>query len=143
MSDPAKSPDLSEIANRSLPVGQVERPTAGWLRTVRETLGLTLADMAKRLGITPPAVRSFEQAEAEDRITLASLRRTADAMGCELIYALVPRPGTLPAPVESDEPRKPKRTAVKTPTPPPEPRGTASDTNIVTDLTWRTLHGDS
>ena len=99
--------------------------------------------MAKRIGVTPPAVRSFEQAEAEDRITLASLRRTADAMGCELIYALVPRPAKLPTSAETDEPRKPRRAAAEPRTPPPEPRDADQGAGKVTDLTWRTLHGDS
>ena len=140
---PTKPLHLSEIADRTLPVGQVERPSAGWLRTLRETLGLTLADMAKRIGVTPPAVRSFEQAEAEDRITLASLRRTANAMGCDLIYALVPRRDTLPALAETEESRKPRHIAVKPRTPPPEARAAGADADKVTDLTWRTLHGDS
>jgi predicted DNA-binding mobile mystery protein A len=139
----SESSKLAKLADRSLPVGQIERPTAGWLRTLREALELTLAEMAKRLGITPPAVRSFEQAEAEDRITLASLRRTADAMGCELIYALVPRTGTLSAPAETEVLRKPRRTAVAPQTPPPESREPDHNTSKVTDLTWRTLHGDS
>lgn len=132
--------NLSEMADRSLPIGQVERPGAGWLRTIREVLGLTLADLAKRLGVTPPAVRSFEQAEGEDRITLASLRRTADAMDCELIYALVPRTGTFAALAEA---RGRGRTQVETPAPPSATHDADSDANKVTDLTWRTLHGDS
>lgn len=131
---------LAETTDRSLPVGQVVRPTAGWLRTVREALDLTLAGLAKRLGITPPAVRSFEQAEAEDRITLASLRRTADAMDCELIYALVPRTGTFAALAEA---RGRGRTQVETPAPPSATHDADSDANKVTDLTWRTLHGES
>ena len=89
-------------------------------------------------------MRSFEQAEADDRITLASLRRTADAMGCELVYALVPRPGTLPAHAVADEPRKSRRAPVEPRTPPPAPesQNVAGGDSIVTDLTWRTLHGE-
>jgi hypothetical protein len=40
------------------------------------------------------AIQQFEQAEAEDRITLRALRRVAGAMGCELVYALVPKSGS-------------------------------------------------
>ena len=36
-----------------------------------------------------------EKAEAEDRITLKSLRALADALDCDLVYALVPRAGSL------------------------------------------------
>jgi hypothetical protein len=39
-------------------------------------------------------VQQLEKAEATDRITLGALRRAAEAMGCELVYALVPKSGT-------------------------------------------------
>ena len=39
-------------------------------------------------------MQKFERAEATDRITLGSLRRVADAMGCDLVYALVPKSGS-------------------------------------------------
>jgi predicted DNA-binding mobile mystery protein A len=71
------------------------RPRRGWLRAIREGLGLTLAQVAKRVGNLPPRIREFELAEAQDRITLRSLRRVAAAMGCELVYAIVPKSGTI------------------------------------------------
>jgi predicted DNA-binding mobile mystery protein A len=71
------------------------RPRRGWLRAIREGLGLTLAEVAKRTGNLPPRIREFESAEAEDRIMLRSLRRVAAAMGCEVVYAIVPRDGTI------------------------------------------------
>jgi predicted DNA-binding mobile mystery protein A len=67
------------------------RPAHGWLRTVREALGLTLNTVGKRTRNSRSDVRSFERAEARDRITLRSLRKVADAMGCELVYAVVPK----------------------------------------------------
>ncbi len=63
----------------------------GWLRAIRETLGMTSAALGQRLGITASGVRKLEQAEAADAITLATLRRMAEALGCELHHALVPR----------------------------------------------------
>ena len=90
--------------SRTTPIGHIIRPTVGWLRTTRDLLGFTLTNLAQRLKVTPPAVRSFEQAEAEDRITLASLRRVAAAMNCELIYALVPRTGAALPLVENKSP---------------------------------------
>jgi transcriptional regulator with XRE-family HTH domain len=82
-----------ELARLSDPaaVAETAEPATGQLRAMRDHLGLTLAEMGRRIGVTPPAVRSFEQAEAEDRITLASLRRVAAAMECDLSYTLKPR----------------------------------------------------
>jgi predicted DNA-binding mobile mystery protein A len=72
------------------------RPSQGWLRAVREALGLSLEEVAHKLGkVDRRRVLEFEEGEANDRITLRSLKRVADAMGCELVYAIVPKSGTL------------------------------------------------
>jgi predicted DNA-binding mobile mystery protein A len=61
---------------------------------VREALGITLDQIGKQIGSSRQAVQQLERAEARDRITLGALRRAAEAMGCELVYALVPKSGT-------------------------------------------------
>lgn len=66
-------------------------PPAGWAKAIREALGMSGAAFARRLGLTPAGVRKLEQAEARGTITLASLRKLAQALDCELKYALVPR----------------------------------------------------
>jgi predicted DNA-binding mobile mystery protein A len=63
----------------------------GWVRAVREALGMSAAVLAARLGTTAGAVTRLEQSEAADRIRLDTLRRAADALGCDLVYLLVPR----------------------------------------------------
>lgn len=70
-------------------------PPGGWLRTLREALGMTRTQLAARLGITPPSVLDLERSEAERRITLESLDRVANAMGCRVVYAVVPKDGSL------------------------------------------------
>ncbi|MCX5946566.1 MAG: mobile mystery protein A [Cyanobacteria bacterium] len=78
---------LQDAASHPLP----PRPPAGWLRAIREALGMTSAVLAGRLGVTASGARKLEQAEAIDAITLGTLRRVADALDCDLQYALVPR----------------------------------------------------
>ncbi len=67
------------------------RPQSGWARAIRESLGMSAAALARRLGISQAGVRKLEGAEASDAITLATLRKLAGALDCELHYALVPR----------------------------------------------------
>lgn len=67
------------------------RPQPGWVRAIRESLGMSASAFARRLGMTHAGVRGLESAEASDAITLASLRKLAQALDCELQYALVPR----------------------------------------------------
>ena len=71
------------------------RPRRGWLRAIREGLGFTLENVGKTLGQSRRRIQEFENAEANDRITLHSLRRVAAAMDCELVYAIVPKSGTI------------------------------------------------
>ncbi len=133
------SSNPADTTDRKLSIGQIVRPESGWLRTVRERLGLTLAQMAGRLKVTPPAVRSFEQAEVEDRITLASLRRAAAAMECDLIYTLVPRTERS----SNRRQRQPAPAAPAKPVLPPDTRGRDDSDSIVTDLTRHTEYGES
>lgn len=67
------------------------RPPRGWIRAVREALGMTTAQLAQRLGIAQPSAVGLEKAEASKAITLATLERAARALDCTLVYALVPR----------------------------------------------------
>ena len=67
------------------------RPGSGWVRAIRESVGMSAAAFARRLGMSHAGVRKLENSEATDAITLASLRKLAAALDCELQYALVPR----------------------------------------------------
>lgn len=78
---------LTRWRSAELPV----RPPSGWIKAIREALGMPAAHLAKRLGLVPSTVLRLETSEADDTITLSSLRRVAEALGCELQYALVPK----------------------------------------------------
>lgn len=67
------------------------RPASGWVKAIRQALGMSSLALAKRLEISDSAVRKLEVAESNDAITLGTLRKMASALDCELQYALVPR----------------------------------------------------
>lgn len=66
------------------------RPPKGWLRAIRDALGMTSAQLAKRLDVSQPRIIELEQSEAGGNVTLNTLQRAAGALGCKLVYALVP-----------------------------------------------------
>jgi predicted DNA-binding mobile mystery protein A len=68
-----------------------QRPARGWLRAVREAIGLKQETVAQKIGVTRPSYRDLEASEARGSIRLSSLIRAADAMDCEVVYFLVPR----------------------------------------------------
>jgi predicted DNA-binding mobile mystery protein A len=89
---------LHQLTQALVPFRDAEsavRPSRGWLRAIRESLGLTLEQVGRAMDRTRQDTLAFERSEAEDRITLKSLRRVAEAMGCELVYAVIPKSGTL------------------------------------------------
>lgn len=77
------------------------RPPAGWIRAIRDALGMSGADLAKRMGVSQPRVAQMEKAEVLGDIKISTLERVADALGCDLVYALVPRSGSLEADVRT------------------------------------------
>jgi predicted DNA-binding mobile mystery protein A len=72
------------------PVTRFKPPVRGWIKAIREALGMSSAQLAKRLKIKQPTVVAMEQSEMKGTIQLATLRRIAEAMNCTLVYALVP-----------------------------------------------------
>ncbi|MFI5399843.1 MAG: mobile mystery protein A [SAR324 cluster bacterium] len=71
------------------PVSRFKPPVRGWIKAIREGLGMSSAQLARRLRIKQPSVVAIEQSELKGTIQLATLRRVAEAMNCTLVYALV------------------------------------------------------
>jgi predicted DNA-binding mobile mystery protein A len=72
------------------PLAQNPRPSKGWIRAIRDALGMTSAQLAQRLGVSQPRIIELEKSEASGTVTLNTLQRAAEALGCRLVYALVP-----------------------------------------------------
>jgi predicted DNA-binding mobile mystery protein A len=73
------------------PLTNQARPARGWIRAIREALGMTTGQLAKRLGVHQPRVIELERGEATGNITVKSLERAAEALGCRLVYTFVPK----------------------------------------------------
>lgn len=67
------------------------RPHRGWIRAVRDALGMSSTELAARMGVSQSTVPDLERSEQQHTIKLETLRRAADALDCELFYVLVPR----------------------------------------------------
>ena len=66
---------LQEAASHPIP----PRPLSGWLRAIREALGMSSAVLAQRLDISASGLRKLEQAEATDAITMALEAQQSEA----------------------------------------------------------------
>jgi hypothetical protein len=89
---------LAALEEATLPLRMAHKTAhfeEGWLRSVRLTVGMPVEELARRQGVSEREIFRQEKTERESRITLWALRRAAEAMDCELNYALVPKRGTL------------------------------------------------
>ncbi len=73
------------------PIERFAAPPKGWVRAIRDAIGMSGAQLARRLGVTPQSVADLEKSEAAGKASIDTLRRAAAAMDCALVYALVPR----------------------------------------------------
>jgi predicted DNA-binding mobile mystery protein A len=81
---------LDERLTALKPEDRFNAPPKGWVRAIRDALGMTGVQFARRLKIRPQSVEALEKSEANGSIQLKTLRRAAEALDCTLVYALVP-----------------------------------------------------
>lgn len=74
-------------------LAEIPMPSKGWLRAVRDAIGLNQRTVASKLSIKQQTYHELEKREEKGDITLSSLRRAADALDCQLVYFLVPKVG--------------------------------------------------
>lgn len=84
----ALDPRLSQAREASF---AFETPRSGWIRGIRTALGMSAADLANRIGVDTSTVLRMERGESRGTIQLSTLKRAAEALNCDLVYALVPR----------------------------------------------------
>lgn len=80
---------------------EIPPPAKGWIRAIRQALGVSSGELARQMGTSRQLPLQLEKGEAADSITLRSLRAMADALDCDLVYALVPRAGSMQQLVEA------------------------------------------
>ena len=75
---------------RSESLKNIQIPRRGWLKALRESLMMSSAQMAERMGIAQAGVMNIETREIKKTVTLETLERAAKAMNCRLVYAIIP-----------------------------------------------------
>jgi len=89
----ARARDRRTLDNRLKRLPKKEEftvPKLGWIKSIREALGMSAADLGNRMGIARQSVLTLEASESDGKAGLDSLKRAAEAMDCSLVYALIP-----------------------------------------------------
>ena len=69
---------------------ELAAPPRGWMKAIREALGMSTRQLAMRMGVSPSRVPTIEKAEVTGATTIRTLREAAEAMNCTFVYAFVP-----------------------------------------------------
>jgi predicted DNA-binding mobile mystery protein A len=92
----------------------VSTPEKGWIRVIRDALGMTGEQLAVRLNSTKQRVMRIEQEERLGGVTLKTLRKVAKALNCTFVYGFVPYEGSLEETVRKQAEVMAKRQASRT-----------------------------
>ena len=92
---------------QSIVIGKQKAPTSvAWIQTARLALGMSLRQLAERVGVSVSALTNFEKREQTDTVSLATLKKAANAMDMELVYFLKPKDGSIKNAVEKQARKK-------------------------------------
>jgi len=76
---------------RLAPLQSVNTPQKGWVRAIRNALGMTAKQLARRLAITQQAVARIEKDELSGSVAIKTMRRVAEGLDCIFVCGFVPR----------------------------------------------------
>jgi predicted DNA-binding mobile mystery protein A len=79
------------VLDKAMLLTRIAQPKQGWIKTARTALSMSGAVLSQRLGGHRSIASYLERAEMDDSITLKKLKQAAEAMNCELVYAIVPK----------------------------------------------------
>lgn len=82
---------LDQNIQRLQPLKNINVPLKGWIKAVRESIGMTSTQLAKRLGVSQPRVTQIEKEEINGSLTINMMRKVAEALNCNYYYSILPQ----------------------------------------------------
>lgn len=72
-------------------LSMVSAPQKGWIRAIRDALGMSAKQLAHRMNVTQQSVARIERDEPAGSLTIKTMRKTAEALNCQFVYGFVPK----------------------------------------------------
>ena len=69
----------------------INPPRKGWVRAIRDALGISTRQLGAILGVNKSRISRIEMDEVGGSVTLKTMRRIGDALDCVFVYGFVPR----------------------------------------------------
>ncbi len=88
-----KSLQLEQLNDKMMKFGSlqsVSTPPEGWIRTIRNAIGMSMEQLGRKLSVTKQSIQNLEVREKEGAVTINALRDAAKALDMQLVYGFVP-----------------------------------------------------
>lgn len=108
-----KSLQIQQLNTKMLAYASLQKvapPPTGWIKAIRNAIGMSMLQLGNRLSITKQSVQDIERREKDGSITIKALREAARALNMQLVYGFIPNDGSLELLIE----RKAKELATQT-----------------------------
>ena len=66
-------------------------PSTGWIKAVREALGMSTTQLALRMGLNQSRISRVENAEVDGNLKLSTMQNIAKGLGMEFVYGFIPK----------------------------------------------------
>jgi len=76
-------------------------PPIGWIKAIRNGIGMSMEQLGKKLSITKQGVMDIEKREKEGAVTIKSMQELAKALDLKFVYGFVPNAGSLEQMIEN------------------------------------------
>ena len=76
-------------------IAEVIRPSVGWVKTIRNSFGMSLEQLGDKLEVTRQSAQNLEKREADGTITIKALEEAANALDMKLVYGFIPMDGSI------------------------------------------------
>jgi predicted DNA-binding mobile mystery protein A len=95
-----KSLQIQQLNGKMLAFASLQKvapPPTGWVKAIRNAIGMSMLQLGNRLSITKQSVQDMESREKDGSISIKALREAARALDMQLVYGFVPNDGSLEA----------------------------------------------
>ena len=95
-----KSLQIQQLNSKMLAYASLQKvtpPPTGWIKAIRNAIGMSMQQLGNRLTITKQSVQDIERREKDGSISIKALREAARALDMQLVYGFVPNDGSLEA----------------------------------------------
>ncbi|MFZ1527975.1 MAG: mobile mystery protein A [Ferruginibacter sp.] len=112
-----KSLQIQQLNSKMLAYASLQKlapPPTGWIKAIRNAIGMSMQQMGNRLNITKQSVQDIERREKDGSITIKALREAAKALDMQLVYGFVPMDGSLEAFIDRKAKELAKQIVIRT-----------------------------